>query len=107
MQSINSDAAERVRAMRSFLKENDMMAYLTMMALRLLELHRGLKPAGSLYLHCDQTATHYPKVLLDGIFGPTRFRNEIIWKRSHAHSDGRQGSKHFGRVSDTILFYAK
>jgi DNA modification methylase len=93
--------------MRAFLKENDMMAYLTMMALRLLELHRVLKPAGSLYLHCDPTASHYLNILLDGIFGIVRFRNEIIWKRSHAHSDGRQGAKHFGRVSDTILFYAK
>ncbi|MBK8210509.1 MAG: restriction endonuclease [Rhodospirillales bacterium] len=107
MQSGNTDAAEMLRAMRSFLKENDVMAYLTMMAVRLLELHRVLKPAGSLYLHCDPTASHYLKILLDAVFGPTKFRNEIIWKRSHAHSDGRQGARHFGRVSDTILFYAK
>ena len=60
----NTDAAEMLRAMRAFLKENDMMAYLTMMAIRLLELHRVLKPTGSLYLHCDPTASHYLKVLL-------------------------------------------
>src|ERR1700730_2417358 len=69
MTSGNSDAAEMLRAMRSFLKENDMMAYLSMMAVRLLELHRVLKPTGSLYLHCDPTASHYLKILLDSIFG--------------------------------------
>jgi site-specific DNA-methyltransferase (adenine-specific) len=65
MQSGNTDAAEMLRAMRSFLHDNDMMAYLAMMAVRLLELHRVLKPTGSLYLHCDPTASHYLKVLLD------------------------------------------
>ena len=79
IKSGNTDAAEMLRAMRSFLKENDMMAYLAMMAVRLLELHRVLKPTGSLYLHCDPTASHYLKILLDGIFGPTNFRSEIIW----------------------------
>jgi site-specific DNA-methyltransferase (adenine-specific) len=86
MQSGNSDAAEMLRAMRSFLKENDMMAYLTMMAVRLLELHRVLKRTGSLYLHCDPTASHYLKILLDAIFGKERYRNEIIWKRTNAHN---------------------
>jgi site-specific DNA-methyltransferase (adenine-specific) len=93
--------------MRAFLGDNDMMAYLAMMAIRLIELHRVLKPTGSLYLHCDPTASHYLKLLLDGVFGPRGFVNEIIWKRSHAHSDSSQGSKHYGRVSDTILFYSK
>src|SRR2546429_8344581 len=65
----NTDAAEMLRAMRSVLKENDMMAYLTMMAIRLLELHRVLQPTGSIYLHCDPTASHYLKILLDAIFG--------------------------------------
>ncbi len=82
MQSGNSDTAEMLRAMRSFLKENDMMAYLTMMAVRLIELHRVLKPSGSLYLHCDPTASHYLKILLDAIFGPGLLRNEIIWQRT-------------------------
>ena len=70
MQSGNTDAAEMLRAMRSFLKENDVMAYLTMMAVRLIELHRVLKPTGSLYLHCDPTASHYLKILLDADFRP-------------------------------------
>jgi site-specific DNA-methyltransferase (adenine-specific) len=103
MQSGNSDAAEMLRAMRSFLKENDMMAYLTMMAVRLLELYRVLRPTGSIYLHCDPTASHYLKLVMDAIFGPTHFRNEIIWKRTSAHS----ASKRWNDVHDTILFYAK
>lgn len=107
MMSGNTDAAEMLRAMRGFLKENDMMAYLAMMAVRLLELHRVLKPTGSLYLHCDPTASHYLKVLMDGIFEPTSFVNEIVWKRYGAHNDVGQGSRHYGRVQDTILFYSK
>src|ERR1700747_1720288 len=90
MESGNSDAAEMLRAMRSFLKENDMMAYLTMMAVRLLELHRVLKPTGSLYLHCDPTASHYLKILLDSIFGPTKFLNEIVWKRTSSSNNPRR-----------------
>jgi site-specific DNA-methyltransferase (adenine-specific) len=89
MTSGNSDAAEMLRAMRSFLKENDMMAYLCMMAVRLLELHRVLKPSGSLYLHCDPTASHYLKVLMDSVFGAEVFRNEITWKRTTTHSDSK------------------
>ncbi|MBC7158928.1 MAG: restriction endonuclease [Porphyrobacter sp.] len=107
MKSGNNDAFTLLRAMRDFLGDNDMMAYLAMMAVRLLELRRVLKPTGSLYLHCDPTASHYLKLLLDGVFGPRNFVNEIIWKRSHAHSDSSQGSKHFGRITDTILFYSK
>jgi adenine specific DNA methylase Mod len=107
LRSGNTDAAGMLRATRSFLKENDLMAYLTMMAVRLLELHRVLKETGGLYLHCDPTASHYLKLLLDAVFGPEHFRNEIIWKRSHAHSDSKQGARHFGRVTDTILFYGK
>ncbi len=108
MQSGNSDAAEMLRAMRSFLKENDMMAYLTMMAVRLLELHRVLKPTGSLYLHCDPTASHYLKILLDSIFGPMNFLNEIIWKRADTvKGNFGQGSKFFDRNTDTILFLSK
>jgi DNA modification methylase len=103
----NSEVAEILRSMRAFLKENDMMAYLSMMAVRLLELHRVLKQTGSIYLHCDPSASHYLKVLMDGIFGITNFRNEIIWKRNSAHSDNKQGAKHFGRLTDTIFFYSK
>jgi len=104
MTSGNSDAAEMLRAMRSFLKENDLMAYLAMMAVRLIELHRVLKPTGSLYLHCDPTASHYLKILLDAVFGKERFTNEIVWKRTFAHGNVT-GS--YGDVTDTILFYTK
>ena len=103
MKSGNTDAAELLRAMRSFLKENDMMAYLTMLAVRLLELHRVLKETGSLYLHCDPTASHYLKLLLDSIFGPTQFTSEITWQRTNVHSDAKRWSP----VADTLLFYAK
>jgi site-specific DNA-methyltransferase (adenine-specific) len=101
MQSGNADAAEMLRAMRSFLKENDMMAYLTMMAVRLLELHRVLRPTGSIYLHCDPTASHYLKILLDAVFGKERFGSEIIWKRYGAHSN----SNRYGAVHDVLLYY--
>jgi DNA modification methylase len=103
----NTDVAELLTSMRKFLRENAMMAYLAMMAVRLVELHRVLKPTGSLYLHCDPTASHYLKLLLDGIFGPENFANEIIWKRSDSKNDAGQGSKHFGRVNDVILFYRR
>ena len=79
-----------IDAMRQFIGANQMMAYLVMMAARLVELHRVLKPTGSLYLHCDPTASHYLKMVLDTIFGATNFINEIIWKRTTAHSD-KQG----------------
>lgn len=96
-----------MRAFRQFLGTNDMLAYLTMMAPRLVELRRVLKPTGSIYLHCDPTASHYLKLLMDSIFAPVNFRNEIVWKRSHAHSDSKQGARHYGRVTDSLLFYAK
>lgn len=103
MRSGLTGASELLRAMRGFLGENDMMAYLSMMAVRLIELHRVLKPTGSLYLHCDPTASHYLKLLLDGIFGADKYRNEIVWKRTTTHSD----SKTWSRVADTIFFYTK
>ena len=90
-------------ALKSYLGESDLMAYLAMMAVRLIEMHRILKPTGSLYLHCDPTACHYLKLLLDGIFGFDKFQNEITWKRTAAHGDSRTWS----RVADNILFYTK
>jgi DNA modification methylase len=99
--------ADALRAFKTFLFNSDMMAYLAMMAPRLIELRRVLKPTGSIYLHCDPTASHYLKILMDAVFGPQFFRNEIIWKRSHAHSDAKQGAQHFGRITDTVLFYSK
>lgn len=103
MKSGNAPAATMLRAMRQFLGENDMMAYLAMMAARLLELHRVLKSTGSLYLHCDPTASHYLKILLDAVFGNKRYNTEIIWQRYGSHND----SKTFGRVHDVIFFYTK
>ena len=99
--------ADALRAFKTFLFNSDMMAYLAMMAPRLIELRRVLKETGSIYLHCDPTASHYLKILMDAVFGPQFFRNEIIWKRSHAHSDAKQGAQHFGRITDTVLFYSK
>lgn len=106
MQSGHVGAADMLRAIRGFLGENDMMAYLAMMAVRLIELRRVLKPTGSLYLHCDPTASHYLKILLDSIFGARAFRTEIVWKRNSAHSDGKQGRRQHGRIHDIILFYS-
>ncbi|HUY75822.1 MAG TPA: site-specific DNA-methyltransferase, partial [Ktedonobacterales bacterium] len=99
----NDDISKMIAAMRSFIGENQMMAYLVMMTARLVELHRVLKPTGSLYLHCDPTASHYLKVIMDTIFSPQNYRNEVIWKRSHGHnSAARYGANH-----DVILFYTK
>lgn len=99
--------ADLLKALRSFLHENDMMAYLSMMAVRLIELHRVLKPTGSLYLHCDPTASHYLKLLLDGVFGPFCFRTEYSWKRSSAHNDAKQGRRQAGNIRDIIFFYSR
>jgi adenine specific DNA methylase Mod len=96
--SDHTNAAAMLRAMRQALGENDMMAYLAMMAVRLIELHRVLKPTGSLYLHCDPTASHYLKILLDSIFGAESYRSEISWRRSSAHSDTKQGRKLYGNI---------
>ena len=82
-----------------------MQSYLTMMAVRLLEMRRVLKETGSIYLHCDPTASHYLKMLMDTIFGMGNFRTEIVWKRTNAHSDGKQGRQQHGRIHDVILFY--
>ncbi|MBC8217668.1 MAG: restriction endonuclease [Planctomycetes bacterium] len=82
-------------------------AYIEFMRSRCVELHRVLKKTGSFYYHCDWHASHYVKIMLDQIFGENQFVNEIIWKRQSAHSDAKQGSKHLGRVHDTIFFYVK
>jgi len=93
--------SDLVQTLRSFLGINDVMAYLVMMAVRLSELRRVLKPTGSIYLHCDPTASHYLKILMDAAFGPQHFRNEIIWKRTSSHNRPRR----WGPVHDVILFY--
>jgi DNA modification methylase len=99
-----TDAAELMRAIRAVLHENDLMAYLTMMAVRLVELHRVLKPTGTIYLHCDPAASHYLKILLDAIFGGDNYRNEISWRRSQPKS---HNTVNFTNCRDVILRYAK
>src|SRR5437660_3997750 len=82
--------AKMIESLRDFIGPSQMLAYLVMMAARLVELHRVLKPTGSLYLHCDPTASHYLKIILDTIFGPENLCNEIIWKRTSAHSSAKR-----------------
>ena len=100
-QDVITDGPEKLgdllQAMRGFLGRNDMMAQ------RMAELHRVLKQTGSIYLHCDPTASHYLKLMMDAVFGQDKFRNEITWRRTTAHSD----STRYGRNTDTILFYTK
>jgi len=96
-----------LQSFRVLLGPTDMMAYLVMMAPRLRELYRVLKPAGSVYLHCDPTASHYLKLLMDAIFGGENYLNEITWKRTTAHSDAKQGRKGFGNITDILFLYTK
>ena len=98
---------DMITAFREFIGNNAMMAYLVMMTPRLVELRRVLKPTGSIYLHCDPTASHYLKLLLDAIFGPGHFRSERNWRRTNAHNDAKQGRRQYGNVRDTIFFHTK
>ena len=84
-----------------------MKSYLIMMAVQLMEMRRILKETGSIYLHCDPTASHYLKMLMDAVIGRNLFRNEIQWRRYRTHNDVGQGSRHYGRVHDILLFYSK
>jgi DNA modification methylase len=97
--------AEAMRAFRTLLGGTDMLAYLAMMAPRLVELRRVLKESGSIYLHCDPTASHYLKLLMDGVFGAQNFKNEIIWRRKGGSA--LKGMNHFSNATDTLLFYSK
>jgi site-specific DNA-methyltransferase (adenine-specific) len=97
------EVSSAMQAFRTLLGDNNMLAYLSMMSPRLVELKRVLKPTGSIYLHCDPTASHYLKILMDAVFCTVNFRNEVIWKRTTAHND----PKKWGGVHDTILFYTK
>lgn len=99
----NQKLIELMKSMRSYLGECSMLAYLCMMAPRLLEMRRVLKKTGSIYLHCDPTASHYLKLLMDSIFGVQNYQNEIIWKRTSAHNDPRR----YGANIDCLLFYTK
>ncbi len=96
-------AKQAMLAFEKLVGHNDMLAYLAMMAPRLVELRRALKPSGSLYLHCDPTASHYLKILLDALFLPRNFKSEIIWRRTGAHVTSRR----WPRLHDVILMYAK
>ncbi|HEX9135156.1 MAG TPA: DNA methyltransferase [Ktedonobacteraceae bacterium] len=100
---VGGSVSQSLQALRQLVGTSDMLAYLAMMAPRLVQLRKVLKPTGSIYLHCDSTASQYLKILMDAIFGPTNFRNEIIWKRFNFHAD----AKRFGRVADRILFYTR
>ena len=95
---------ETIKSFRGFLTETNLMAYLVMMALRLVELHRVLKPTGSFYLHCDPTASHYLKIILDQIFGVENFRNEIYWKRKTGRTSR---TNRFGTSCDILFWYSK
>lgn len=95
--------ARLIGSLRHWMLESDVMAYLVMMTVRLIELHRVLKPTGSLYLHCDPAASHYLKIMLDAIFGPTAFKSEIVWKRTNAR--GTKGK--WPALHDVLLFYSK
>ena len=103
IENTGEQISDTVEGLRKFLNETPMMAYLVMMAIRIIEMHRILKSKGSLYLHCDPSASHYLKIVLDAVFQPQQYRNEIIWQRTSTHNDGKQ----YGRIHDTILFYSK
>jgi len=96
--------ADCLQAFRTFLSPCDMLAYLVMMAPRLVELRRVMKPTASIYLHCDEVASHYLKMLMDAIFGPMNFQSQVIWKRTTAHSNVYRA---YGSIIDTIFFYSK
>ena len=100
--AVPAPLVELMKTFMNFLRASPMMAYLVQMGIRLVHMHRSLRPTGSLYLHCDPTASHYLKLVLDGIFGPRGFVNEIVWKRHNARST----SGRWPRIHDTILCYA-
>jgi len=104
---ISGEIGTMIGAMRSFIGTSPVMSYLVMMAIRLHELRRVLQPTGSIYLHCDPTASHYLKVVMDTIFGAENYVNEISWKRTTTKSDFRQGAINWPRIRDVILHYRK
>ena len=95
---------DTIQGLRQFLSETPMMAYLVMMAIRIVEMHRILKPTGSLYLHCDPSSSHYLKIVLDAVFGNSQFQNEIVW---NYHRFSRNSKRRFARMNDIIFFYSK
>ncbi len=115
MQAITSNEGGRFKAQtielfrgfKSVLRDSSLLAYLVSMTLRLVEIHRVLKPAGSFYLHCDPTASHYLKIILDSLFDPGNYRSEIVWLRSRNPKGSQHRNLQWGGSTDTILFYAK
>ena len=101
--AVGRPAHKMISGLHQILGESGMLAYLTYMAERLEHMHRLLKPTGSIYLHCDPTMSHYLKALMDGVFGPENFRNEIIWRRTGSHN---KLSLQYGPIHDVILFYS-
>ena len=102
--AVPSSVKDMISAFRQFIGRNAMMAYLVMMAPRLVELRRVLKPTGSIYLHCDPTASHYLKLLMDAVFGKENFRSDITWRRTTSHNDAK---RNFGAIGDNIFYYTK
>ena len=102
--NVPAKVSNLISALHSFLGQNQMSAYLVMMTVRLIELHRVLKNTGSLYLHCDPTASHYIKIILDAVFGEENFINEIVWKKTNSPKPQSEG---FGKQHDIIFFYSK
>jgi site-specific DNA-methyltransferase (adenine-specific) len=100
---MRNELSALMESFRRWMGTNGMFAYLIMMTVRLVELHRVLKPTGSIYLHCDPTASHYLKIILDAVFGAENFVNEIVWQRTSSHNDPRR----YGRIHDVILYYSK
>jgi DNA modification methylase len=100
---LGGKVSQVMQAFRTFLGDSNLLAYLAMMAPRLVKLRQVLKPTGSIYLHCDPTASHYLKMLMDAVFSPRNFRNEIVWKRTTAHS----ASRRWNDVHDCLLFYSR
>ena len=103
LQAAGGRVADAITAMRQLIGPSDMLSYLVMMTARLIEMRRVLKSTGSLYLHCDPVASHYLKILMDAIFGPECFQNEISWKRFSAKNDPNK----YGRSHDVIFFYTR
>ena len=101
---VGGQVGDTIQGVRQFLNETPMMAYLVMMAVRLVEMHRILKSTGSLYLHCDSSASHYLKIILDAVFGNAQFQNEIVWNKNRF---SRNSKRCFARMNDIIFFYSK
>lgn len=107
IEAMRTDLSVLFEALRKWMGTSGMLAYLAMMTVRLIELHRALKPTGSLYLHCDPTASHYLKLILDAVFGPENFINEIVWRRYSRPKGSQFAARKFGSATDSILFYAR